>query len=67
MLCPEITSIPLATIDSKQIVYGSEVNITCEKGYTFVPDRTITVRCNETGQWGGMQDTCQREYTTLSY
>ena len=47
-------------------MFGSVVNVTCEKGYTFDSGRVITVRCNETGQWDGLQDGCQRVYNLYS-
>ncbi|KAI0223429.1 hypothetical protein LSAT2_025371 [Lamellibrachia satsuma] len=59
IFCHEISSIPHATVGSKELMFGSEVNVTCEKGYTFDSGRVITVRCNETGQWDGLQDGCQ--------
>ncbi|KAI0212818.1 hypothetical protein LSAT2_002266, partial [Lamellibrachia satsuma] len=59
VFCPEISSIPHATVESNELMFGSEMNVTCEEGYTLDSGRAITVRCNETGKWDGLQDTCQ--------
>ena len=47
------------TVDSSEVMFGSEVNVTCEEGYTFDTGRSVIARCNETGQWDGLQDGCQ--------
>ncbi|KAI0241151.1 hypothetical protein LSAT2_001108, partial [Lamellibrachia satsuma] len=59
MFCPPIPVISRASVDSNETKYGSEVNITCDRGFTFPTGRSINVICNETGGWTNLVDACQ--------
>ncbi|KAK2161574.1 hypothetical protein NP493_1573g00038 [Ridgeia piscesae] len=54
-----------ASVSSNDTTFGSEVNITCEKGFTFPTGRTVSVVCNGTGGWTNMPDACQDVICTL--
>ena len=50
--CPEIGSIPHATLNSTDRLYDSHVTITCDTGYRTQDDvNSLVVRCTETGEW----------------
>ncbi|KAI0241149.1 hypothetical protein LSAT2_001106 [Lamellibrachia satsuma] len=59
MFCPRIPVISRASVDSNETKFGSEVNITCDRGFTFPTGRSINVICNETGGWTNLVDACQ--------
>ena len=63
MFCPPMSAVGRASVSSNETTFGSEVNITCDKGFTFPTGRTVSVVCNSTGGWTNMPDACQGECT----
>ena len=61
--CPRLYTLERATVNSTERKYNSIVKITCNPGYTFKTGRSFTTRCNESANWSGMPQSCERRYT----
>ena len=61
VVCPEVPQIPHGKANSSNGEFGDAVAITCEAGFFFRSDRSVTdvITCLHTAQWDHQPTGCQ--------